>query len=361
MMRPALCLFAATLWAQSDTKPIVVQIEPPRGADQAPLKMPPIEDFVKANALLTAPTQTTLPNLQPTAPESSAASGAPTNGLARAPKTYKPTIDVPLDTNAAKALRLSQEYMDRPNDPVQGRDGALLYTYGAGVPTIVCAPGHLSTIELEPGETLNDKAQLSDETRWDLLFASIGKDEGARSLIMLRPHDSGLDANLVVATNRRIYYLRLLSKVHDYMARVSFQYPGTASQSSWADYRQQQTEQEASRKEEKKQESVVRPGFYCSPDSGYRFKGPTLYWHPLSACDNGKDTTYITLPDVVRTMGSPVFMVRGPEHGDKGLQPANYDVQDTTIVIHRLFYKGALITGTGKSKRELQVISPRAN
>jgi P-type conjugative transfer protein TrbG len=358
MMRLSICLLASMLWAQTDTKPIVVQIETPH-ADPNTVKMPPIEDFLKANAILAAPT--TLPNVPPvlTAPTSTPSSPPVSSGLTRAPKTYHPTTDVTLDANAAKALTLSQDFMARPNDPVQGKDGVILYSYGAGLPTVVCAPGHLCTVELEPGEILTDK-HISDESRWDLLFTSSGKDADTRPLIMVRPFDPGLDANLVLATNRRIYYLRLISKPHDYMARVSFQYPGMASNASWTEYKQQQSEHADAKKEEKA-EATVRPGFYCSPDSGYRFKGPKLYWHPISACDDGKGTTYITLPDVVRTMGSPVFMIRGPEHGDKGLKPVNYDVQDTTLVVHRLFYKGALITGTGKAKQELQVISPRAN
>jgi P-type conjugative transfer protein TrbG len=361
-MRLAACLLSGSiLWAHSDTKPIVVQIETPH-SDPSAIKMPPLEDFLKANSILTAPT--TLPNLPSaaTAPAPAPAHLSPSvsSGITRAPKTYKPTTDVVLDANAAKALKLSQDFMAQSNDPVQGRDGVILYTYGVGLPTIICAPGHLCTVELEPGEDLTDK-QISDESRWDLLFASSGKEAETRTLIMVRPHDPGLDANLVLTTRRRVYYLRLISKPRDYMARISFQYPGMINGASWSEYKQQQSEHEDARKEEKRAETIVRPGFYCSPDSGYRFKGPKLYWHPISACDDGKSTTYITLPDVVRTMGSPVFVVRGPEKGDKGLQPANYDVQDTTLVIHRLFYKGALITGTGKSKHELQVISPRAN
>ena len=50
-----------------------------------------------------------------------------------------------------------------------------------------------------------------------------------------------------------------------------------------------------------------------------------------------------------------MLMVKGPN----GLEPVNYDVHNTTYVAHRLFYKAALISGSGKHSRVVYIISPR--
>ena len=44
-------------------------------------------------------------------------------------------------------------------------------------------------------------------------------------MIVLKPQGPGLDTNLLITTDRRAYYLRLLSKSDDYVARVAFAYP----------------------------------------------------------------------------------------------------------------------------------------
>jgi type IV secretion system protein VirB9 len=44
-------------------------------------------------------------------------------------------------------------------------------------------------------------------------------------VIVLKPQTPGLDTNLRVTTDRRAYYLRLISKAEDYVARVAFAYP----------------------------------------------------------------------------------------------------------------------------------------
>jgi type IV secretion system protein VirB9 len=44
-------------------------------------------------------------------------------------------------------------------------------------------------------------------------------------VIVLKPQGPGLDTNLLITTDRRAYYLRLLSKPDDYVARVAFAYP----------------------------------------------------------------------------------------------------------------------------------------
>ena len=57
------------------------------------------------------------------------------------------------------------------------------------------------------------------------LPALYGVGDDATSVIVLKPQVPGLDTNLLVTTDRRAYYLRLVSKPEDYVARVAFLYP----------------------------------------------------------------------------------------------------------------------------------------
>ena len=76
-----------------------------------------------------------------------------------------------------------------------------------------------------PGEKIVGEPQIGDSVRWNLAPALYGNGEEATSVIVLKPQSAGLDTNLLVTTDRRAYYLRLISKPEDYVARVAFAYP----------------------------------------------------------------------------------------------------------------------------------------
>ena len=46
---------------------------------------------------------------------------------------------------------MSEAWSQTPSLPAPGPDGRVLYVYGEGLPTLVCAPLRLCVIELEPG------------------------------------------------------------------------------------------------------------------------------------------------------------------------------------------------------------------
>ena len=51
------------------------------------------------------------------------------------PKDFEPAKDVPLSDRAKQALEVSQALMTAGQAPVEGPNGRILYTYGAGLPT----------------------------------------------------------------------------------------------------------------------------------------------------------------------------------------------------------------------------------
>ena len=141
------------------------------------------------------------------------------------PKDFKPRTDVPLSPTAAAAVAASQQWGTQTNTPAAGADGRVLYSYGAGMPTVVCAPLRVCIVEMEPGEKIVGEPHIGDAVRWNVAPAIYGEGPQATALIVLKPQAPGLDTNMLITTDRRAYYLRLISKPADYIARIAFAYP----------------------------------------------------------------------------------------------------------------------------------------
>ena len=65
-----------------------------------------------------------------------ASSGAKNEGAAK--PSSAPEIS--LSPTALAAVRVSEKWRGEPNQPAAGPDGRVLYSFGAGLPTVVCAP-----------------------------------------------------------------------------------------------------------------------------------------------------------------------------------------------------------------------------
>src|SRR5581483_6858216 len=62
--------------------------------------------------------------------------------------------DVPLSQPAIEAVRVSERWRGENISPIAGADGRVIYNFGAGLPTVVCAPLRVCMIELQSGEKL---------------------------------------------------------------------------------------------------------------------------------------------------------------------------------------------------------------
>ena len=122
-------------------------------------------------------------------------------------------------------MRVSESWQGEKNAPSPGPDGRVMYSYGAGLPTVVCAPLRVCMIELQAGEKIVGEPHIGDSVRWNISPAMYGSGDQATAVIILKPQTPGLDTNLLITTDRRAYYLRLISKPEDYVARVAFAYP----------------------------------------------------------------------------------------------------------------------------------------
>jgi type IV secretion system protein VirB9 len=264
------------------------------------------------------------------------------------PADYQPRTDVPLTATAQEAVKVSEKWMSGRNDPAAGRDGRVLYSYGAGLPTVVCAPLRVCIIELQSGEHLEGEPHIGDSVRWNLSPALYGKGDEATAIIVLKPQSAGLDTNLLITTDRRAYYLRLLSKPEDYVARVAFAYPAEEeSARKWTEHlaRQKEQQNQASRMAE------LPPNAIDALNFAYEVRGGPETIRPVRVFDDGKKT-YIQMSPSLRNREAPALVIVG---ADGKQEMVNYRVKDDLYIVDRLFDRAALILGTGRKARKVEV------
>lgn len=272
-------------------------------------------------------------------------SGAP-------PKGFQPKDDIELTATAREAVRVSEQWMASENHPAAGPDGKVLYSYGAGLPTVVCAPLRICIIELQLGEKVVGEPQIGDSVRWNLAPGQYGIADNATSLIVLKPQSAGLDTNLVITTDRRAYYLRLLSKPEEYVARVAFAYPDD-DQKKWQTHlaEQRDSEQRASRLREVGP-GALKPETLCFD---YRIKGGSGTLRPVRVFDDGSKT-YIQMSAGVQHREAPVLVVLDAK--GKG-EMVNYRIKDQTYIVDRLFTRAQLVLGSGKNAEKVEISRER--
>lgn len=263
------------------------------------------------------------------------------------PPGFKPRTDVQLNQTAQDAVQMSEKWMAEHNQPLSGQDGRVLYSYGAGLPTVVCAPLRVCIIELQSGEKLAGEPHIGDSIRWNVSPAMFGHGDSATTLIVLKPQMAGLDTNLLITTDRRAYYLRLLSKPEDYVARVAFSYPPEEDSSKWQ-------AQIAKQKQQEQQKNTISELPDKAVDSlcfGYRIKGKDNQLKPVRVFDDGQKT-FIQINRETQTREAPVLVVLGT---DGKQEMVNYRVKGDMYIVDRLFDRAELILGTGKKAQKVEI------
>lgn len=283
----------------------------------------------------------------------SSSTRARTGGVHLARVAAEPPAPAPLSASAEKALMIANLAKADTALPEAGKDGRVTYTFGAGLPTIVCSPMHISILELQPGETMTNEPAIGDSVRWELMPGSSGKGANLQPLIILKPHMAGLDTNLVVTTDKRTYYLRLVSRDTEYMARTAFSYKDDED-AKWASF----VAQEKAAKIEREDAQVVTPmaGDAISKlNFNYEIKGGNAVIRAIRVMDDG-EKTYITMPDAVLHQDLPALVVVNPRlKGEKAQEIVNYRVKGNLYIVDRIFDRAALVIGSGKSVDKVEI------
>jgi P-type conjugative transfer protein TrbG len=219
-------------------------------------------------------------------------------------------------------------------------NGAQVFPFEAGrVFEVWTAPLRITTISLETGETITNKAS-GDTERWMIGDTTSGTGATLQTHILVKPYKAGIATNMVVTTNRRVYLLslRAAESADAFNAAVSWTHPQPLPSSSI--------------------QSANAPRAIAGPigrtasidglNQNYRIRAGWRKppWTPVSVSDDGRQT-FITFPEsLAATEAPPLFVVS--DTGESQL--VNWRKQGNVYVVDRLFQKAELRLGSTKPR-----------
>ncbi|MDZ4777117.1 MAG: TrbG/VirB9 family P-type conjugative transfer protein [Alphaproteobacteria bacterium] len=194
-----------------------------------------------------------------------------------------------------------------------------VYAYAPGaIYELYTNPGFISTVLLEPGETINAIAS-GDTSRW-MVTETNGESEGeGRTIVLVKPQTIGLRTNIVLITDRRTYTIEASSSAGAvYSAQIAWSYPAAQGEAGAA---------------------TARP-----MNENYRVRtvhGVRPSWLPSRVYDDGR-RTWLEFPESVGSADMPPLFVITPE----GAELVNYRVQGRRYMVDRIFDVAELRFGT---------------
>lgn len=275
----------------------------------------------------TTPTSVTNPQNR-TAPGPRVVTSAPIIAAPRSRVFIHPRGTVP----TAAELRVSAANRTATLEPLASGyiNAVQVYPFSEGaVFHVVTAPGQVTDIALQPGETLGAVA-AGDTVRWVIGDTTSGSGDAKRTHVLAKPFAPGLSTNIVITTDRRVYHLALTSGERTAMVALSWIYP------------QDQLLALKAAAEQARAAQPVASGLQVEQlHFDYAISGDQPAWRPLRAFDDGRQT-FIQFP---ATLGvgeaPPLFLVDAK--GTASL--VNYRVQGRYYVVDRLFDAAELRLG----------------
>jgi type IV secretion system protein VirB9 len=206
-------------------------------------------------------------------------------------------------------------------------EGALYQVYAA--------PGQITTIALEPGESLTGAGPIAagDTARWIIGDTESGSGTTRRVHVLVKPTRTDITTNLVITTDRRTYMIELRAGETPYMPAVAWAYPQVASQRS---------------------NIPTAPIIPAVGARNYRYglAGDAPPWRPVSVYDDGR-RVYVEFPrGIVQGEMPPIFVI-----GSDG-QPeiVNSRIYSNVLIVDRLFGAAELRLGSGKSQQKVRIV-----
>jgi P-type conjugative transfer protein TrbG len=222
---------------------------------------------------------------------------------------------------------------------IAGPDGVLRYPFGERTPpTLRCKPLFVCDLVLEPGETIVNVA-VGDSVRWLIAPASSGGSDSATPHVLVKPTEAGLRTNLIVTTNRRTYYLTLVSSYNNPMLRIGFLYPQDP----------QQAFATAAIGRNVHADAPLPDTAIDKLDFNYRLSG-NRNLQPVRVFNDGTHT-YLQMPQSMREV--PVLFAVGSDGSDTLV---NYRFTGQYYVVDGVPAGVALVEGTGKHQRRALVM-----
>ena len=206
-------------------------------------------------------------------------------------------------------------------------EGALYQVYAA--------PGQITNIALEPGETLTGAGPIaaSDTARWIIGDTESGSGATRRVHILVKPTRPDITTNLVVTTDRRTYMIELRAEEEPYMPAVAWAYP------------QPPAAQRA---------TPATPTIPATSVRHYRYglQGDSPPWRPVSVFDDGR-RVYIVFPaGIVQGEMPPLFVL--DSNGEPEI--VNSRIYRNILIVDRIFAAAELRLGSGDRQQTVRIV-----
>ncbi|HMS85808.1 MAG TPA: P-type conjugative transfer protein TrbG [Nitrospira sp.] len=232
--------------------------------------------------------------------------------------------------------------------PVAGANGFITFPYGVNQISIVCAPLHVCDVALQPGEQVNS-VNVGDNVRWSIEPALTGSGVEETQHVIIKPREVGLETSLVVATNRRAYYLRLRSHKTRYMPQVAFSYPEDAAVKFEVLKARQQREI--------KEKTIPQTSDYLPKLSFEYDVAGQAAWKPVRVYNDGARTV-IEMPPSIAQTEAPILLIVRKEGGlftEAEEVMVNYQLQGSRYVVDTVFQKAVLVAGVGSNQDRVTI------
>ncbi len=197
----------------------------------------------------------------------------------------------------------------------------------------------LTTILLNNDEQMPEGSVpfMSDTERWEITGDIWESDEGSRQLVMIKPKSAGLETNMMIVTNKRIYHFVLYSTKTDYQPMVKFTYPAE--------------KKFITSKTKKVFPESIKTSYDTTDASlisfNYKVTVPVgsskVEWIPNRVYDDGSHT-YILLPEVVLQKEFPAVWENNRDIVNYEIDPEIHNL----IIINKLVNKVTLRVGHKK-------------
>ncbi|MDX3925937.1 MAG: P-type conjugative transfer protein TrbG [Shinella sp.] len=206
-------------------------------------------------------------------------------------------------------------------------EGALYQVYAA--------PGQITDIALEPGESLGaGPIAAGDTARWIIGDTESGSGTTRRVHILVKPTRPDISTNLVVTTDRRVYMIELRSGQKPYMPSVAWAYPQPPAG--------------------QRQTVPATPIIPAVAARNYRYglTGGNPPWKPVSVYDDGR-RVYVEFPRGIVQGELPPLFVIGP---DGEAEIVNSRIYQNILIVDRLFGAAELRLGSGKRQEAVRIV-----
>ena len=207
-------------------------------------------------------------------------------------------------------------------------EGALYQVYAA--------PGQITTIALEPGESLTGAGPIAagDTARWIIGDTESGSGTAAQVHILVKPTRPDISTNLVVTTDRRTYMIELRAREAVYMPAVAWAYPAPPAG--------------------QRQTVPAAPIIPAEAARNYRYglTGDNPPWKPISVFDDGR-RVYVVFPrGIVQGEMPPIFVIGS----DGETQIVNSRIHQNILIVDRLFGAAELRLGSGDRQQTVRIV-----